>query len=134
MPIATIASELNAGYELPLSLAGKMQILSYVGMPIAGATILTSGSIVSNVLPADGYQSLTVGITMNRAGTLLVTRWIDLKGTITRDATTTSIVANTLLIVDLVDNKPFTAFTVEIDNGAVGLATIANFAIIMNAD
>lgn len=133
MPIATLASELDGGFEQPLSQAGKIQVIGFPGMPYAGQTFLASGTYVSGVMPADGYQSLTVGITLTHSGTLKVTRWIDAAGTVTRDLTSTAIVANTLLITDLVDDKPYMAFTVEIDNASGAGATITNFAIILNA-
>lgn len=133
--IATVASELEGGFEQPVSLAGKVQVLAYPTMPLAGFTIAGSGTYLSPLLFADGYQTLTVGLTMNQAGTLLITRYIDMAGTMARASpSSTAIVSGTLLIVDaFTDDLPWVTFTISITNSG-GLATLANFAIIMNAD
>lgn len=136
MPIATIASELYGGFTTPASSAGKIQIVSFVGMPYAGQTLAGSTHWTSNVLPSDGYQVLTVAVMLTTAGTLLVTRYIDPAGTIARASpSSTSIVANTQLIVDaFTDDLPYTSFVIDVLNGSGSTTTFTNFAIILNAN
>jgi hypothetical protein len=137
MPLATHDAESSGGFEQAVSLAGKIQIVNINmpnGNPTVGQTIATSGSWTSGLIFSDGYQILTVGVKMDRAGTLLITRYIDLAGQMARPVSSTSIVANTLLIVDITDNLPFVTYQIEIDNGAVGTATIAQFSALMNAN
>lgn len=134
MPIATIASELDGGYETPVSLAGKVQIVSYIAMPTLPIAIVGSGNYTSPLLMADGYQVLTVALTMNQAGTLVITRYIDMAGTMARPLSTTSIVSGTALIVDITDDLPFVTFTITINNSSGSAASVSAFAIIMNAD
>lgn len=135
MPIATVASELYGGFITPAAASGKVQIISFIGMPYAGQTLAGSTHFTSGVLPSDGYQILTVAVMMTQAGTLLVTRYIDLAGTIARGSpSSTSIVANTQLIVDaFTDNLPYTSFVIDVLNGSGSTATFTNFAIILNA-
>lgn len=141
MPIATVASELTGGFEQPFSQAGKVQINSFIGMPVgaasvaAGATAIpgTSPAYTSPLLFADGYQVITIALTMAAAGTLVITRYLDAAGTMARPASTTSIVSATALIVDITDDLPFLTFQFVINN--TGSATfLSAFAFIMNAD
>lgn len=137
MPLAAHDYQSSGGFEQPISLAGKMQVVN-INMPggilTAGSTIAGSGNWKSGVIVADGYQILTVAVKMNQNGTLLVTRYLDAAGTIVRDVTSTSIVSGTLLITDITDNLPFLTYQIEVDNTAGSAATIAAFVAIMNAD
>jgi hypothetical protein len=87
MPLATHDAESSGGFEQAVSLAGKIQIVNINmpnGNPTVGQTIATSGSWTSGLIFSDGYQILTVGVKMDRAGTLLITRYIDLAGQMAR--------------------------------------------------
>lgn len=137
MPLAAHDYETSGGFEQPISLAGKMQVAA-VAMPngilTVGQTIAGSGNWKSGIIFADGYQIISVAVQMNQAGTLIITRYLDIGGTIARTPSSTSIVSGTLLIVDITDDAPFLTFQIEVDNGSGSAATIAAFACIMNAD
>lgn len=98
------------------------------------ATIAASGSWVSGIIFGDGYQVLTLAVQMTQAGTLKITRYVDRAGNFPRPVSSTAIVANTALIVDITDNLPWVSFQIEIDNSGGSTATLTNFSVLMNAD
>jgi hypothetical protein len=74
-------------------------------------TIAASGSWLSGIIYSNGYQVISVGITMNQAGTLKITRYIDMAGTILQGTPTSgTIVGGTALIVNVTDDLPFVTF------------------------
>ena len=86
----------------------------------------------------DGYRILTVAIVMTQAGTVVITPYVDLAGTIARPAISGTIVANTALIVDIPATPytetmpPFCSFTLQINNTGGSIATITSFQVILS--
>lgn len=84
---------------------------------------------------------------MTQAGSLVITPYLDPLATMVRTAfiTTTAIVANTLLIVDLPTASapgpttsqgimpPFCSFTITINNSSGSTATLTGFQVILSA-
>jgi hypothetical protein len=135
MPIAAHDTKSTGGYEAAAATAGKLQITSLnMPVPLPPTIAASPGNWKSGVIFADGYQVLSVAVQMTTAGTLIITRYLDGLGAIARTASSTAIVANTLLIVDITDDLPFLTFQIEIDNGAAGVATITSFTTLLNAD
>lgn len=148
MPIIAPASDATGAFEQLQSQSGMGQVLyppAQFPTPLP-ATIPGSGSWSSGTVFCDGYRILTVGILMTQAGSLVITPYLDSAATMVRTAfiTTTSIVANTVLIVDLPTASapgptttqgimpPFGSFTITVNNSGA-TATITSFLAILSA-
>ena len=81
----------------------------------------------------DGYRNITVGVTSTQAGALVIQPYLDIAGTIARTVSTTAILANTALIVDLANQAPWLSYTVQITNTSGSTATISGFQLIQSA-
>jgi len=114
-------------------------------VPLPTTLAASTGTWTSGLLFNDGYRILTIGVLMTQAGTLAVTPYIDLAGTMARVVTNSpfTIAANTLLIVDLPPAPvaatpgnffpPFCSFTITINNTALVTATITSFQVLLSA-
>lgn len=134
MPIVAPASEANGGFVQTLSQGGMAQI-NQANIPNpAPASIAASSSWDSGLIRSDGWRYLSVGVTMSTAGSLVITRYVDVAGAIARPASTTSIVAATPLLVDIgSDLKPFQAFRVVVNNTALTAGAVSGFTLLMSA-
>lgn len=135
MPISTHSDDIG-GYEQIYS-PGPVAQMDSLSIPggLPPAQLLASGTWVTSLIYAMGYKVLSVGVTMDHAGTLKIQRYIDRGGLVAQGAvSSTAIVANTPLVVNLTDNLPFLTFTIEIDNAAGAVGNITNFALLMNAN
>lgn len=145
MPIVAPASDATGAFEQLISPAGMGQVL-YPPAPFPTPippTIAGSGNWLSGLLFNDGYRNITIGLTSTQAGALNVTMYLDLAGTIARPVVTTSIVANTALIVDIPPaptsttpgpyQAPFASFTVQITNTSGSTAVVSGFQLILSA-
>jgi hypothetical protein len=132
MPLA-VHSDDSGGYEQPKSLAGAMQITT-PNLPVPVPLQIADGATYdSGIVFSDGYKAVSVAVTADHAGSLKVIRYIDLAGSIVQATSTTSIVANTALVVNVFDNLPFVTYRIQIVNGAGAVSNIASFAALMNA-
>ncbi len=70
-------------------------------------------------MPSNGLPNLTVAATLNQPGSLVITRYLDVGGTIAAAAaSTTTLVANTPLLVNLNDTAVYQSFKLSITNSA----------------
>jgi hypothetical protein len=137
MPIASHSPETGGGFETPFATAGKMQIIAPDYPVPPPATLAGSGTWSSGLMYSNGYQVLTVAVNMNQGGTLTITRYVDILGTIARPTTGSpfTIVSGTTLIVDVgTDDLPWVTFNLSVTNGSGSAATISAFAVLMCAD
>lgn len=134
MPIVTPASDASGAYEQLQSAAGMGQILyppAYFPTAIP-PTIAGGANWLSGLIFNDGYRYITLALTSTQAGAANIQQYVNLAGTIARPVSTTAIVANTPLIVDISDLKPFTSMTVQITNTSGSAATITGFQLILS--
>lgn len=97
-------------------------------------SIAAGGNWTSGLMFSMGFKALTVGLTSTQAGSVVITRFIDLAGAIAQGAaSTTAIVANTPLVVNIYDNLPYVSFTIEVSNSSGSAATVSPFGVLMNA-
>lgn len=80
-----------------------------------------------------GFKALTVAITGSQTGTVVITRYIDLAGTIVQASVSTPIVAATLLVVNVYDNLPYVTFRIVVTDTGVPAMTVTNFLVVMNS-
>src|SRR4051812_29865065 len=135
MPIIIPASDGSGAYEQLTSQAGMGQVLYPTNpFPIPLPTTLTASQVWSSgLIFSEGYRYVTFGVTSTQTGSSVLTTYLDLAGTIARPATTTAIVANTALIVDLADLKPFVTLTLSLSNTSGSTATLSGFQLILAA-
>jgi hypothetical protein len=135
MPLIQHSDDMG-GFEQPVSLAGVSQIDAPEipnGQP--PAQLAASGVYTSGLIYGMGFKVLSVGLTMDHAGTLKIQRYIDRAGLIAQGAvSSTALVAATPLVVNITDGLPFQVFTIEIDNAVGAVGNITNFGILMNAN
>jgi hypothetical protein len=102
--------------------------------PVPLPTTLAGGATwLSGIILGDGYRYITMALTSTQAGTCTIQEYLDIAGSIARVVSTTSIVANTPLIVDISDLKPFVTLTVSISNSSGSVATLSNVQLILAA-
>jgi hypothetical protein len=81
------------------------------------ATIPASGNISSNLLAADGFPAMAIGVTSSQAGQLSVQRYLDSAGTIAAGAAlTAALTAATPAVLNNNDGTIFRSFKIAITN------------------
>lgn len=134
MPIAA-HSEDTGGYDQPVSLAGALQIIA-PALPTPPPLQIADGATWSSgVTYSMGFKALTVGIKADHAGTLKIYRYLDLAGTIQQALSSTAIVANVALVVNVYDNLPYVSYQLQVVNGAGAVSNIVatDFGVLMNS-
>ncbi|WP_293857239.1 hypothetical protein [uncultured Alsobacter sp.] len=127
-----VSSQQLSGFWEPGAYGPVVQC--YPAAVAPGASIPASSSYDSGILCADGFKAIGAAIKMNQAGTLTITRYLDAAGALPQGApSSVAITANTQATLNITDNLPFAYFRVQIANSAGSVATIANFAFLMNA-
>lgn len=103
--------------------------------PALGQTaIAASGHWTSELITADGYYDLALGVKSSQAGAITVYRYIDDAGTVPLDGgQTQALTANTLATLIITDGKPCASFKVEVTNTGGASAAIQQFAALMSA-
>lgn len=108
-------------------------------IPLPLTLAATTGTWSSGLMFNDGYRIMTLGVQTTQAGTVVITPYIDLAGTLARPAINGTLVANTLLIVDVPATPftetmpPFACFTLQINNTAGSISTITAVQVILSA-
>jgi hypothetical protein len=134
MTLVTTASDPAAFQEL-ISQAGFGQVIyppNTFPTPLP-LTVAGGSNWLSNLIVADGYRNVTVGVTSTQAGALVIQMYLDIAGTIARAPVSTPLVAATPLIVDLANQAPFLSMTLQITNTSGSPATISGFQLILSA-
>ncbi len=134
MPILTPASDGSGAFEPLQSQCGMGQVL-YPPNPFPTplpTTIAGGTNWLSGLLLGDGYRYITVTLTSTQAGACVIQQYLDQAGTLPRPVSTTPIVANTQLIVDISDLKPFVTFTVQFTNTSGSTATLTGVQLILS--
>jgi hypothetical protein len=144
MPIVAPDSESDGGFTTTFSLGGMAQInvpeIPNIGT--LGATLAAStGTWNSGLIFSDGYRYLTVAATLSQGGTILITQYVDMAGTIARPpGSAIAMTGATPLIVDIpgatagVINYPypFMSFTILISNTTASTALISAFQVLLS--
>jgi hypothetical protein len=144
MPLVAPDSESDGGFTNTLSPGGMAQINApVIPVPIP-TSIAASATWNSGLIFSDGYRYLTVAVTASQTGSLVITQFVDMAGTIARPAITNPIVAATPLIIDipgtLTPNTattapaypyPFMSFTVQIINSTT-ISNISAFQVLLS--
>ena len=135
MPIIVPASDGAGAFEMLYSQAGMAQVLyppNAFPVPLP-ATIAGGANWLSGLIFSEGYRYITLAVTSTQAGAANIQTYLNLAGTIARVVSTTPIVANTALIVDISDLKPFVTLTVQITNTSGSPATVTGLQLILAA-
>lgn len=106
-----------------------------VGMPnpIPATGISIPGQWVSGVFPSNGLQFVSVGITLDQDGTLIITRYLDPSGTVVQARSSTPIVALTPLLVNIgSDALPFISLQLLVINGGTVPTNVLAFAALLS--
>lgn len=94
-------------------------------------TVPASGNIQSSLILTEGFSLISIGITASQAGTLSIQRYLDAGGTVVQGAASQiTLNANAPANLDIMDGKPFAAFSVTITNSSGSTSTISNLAIL----
>lgn len=146
MPIIAPASDASGDFEQLISQAGFGQVLyppAAFPVPLPATLAATSGVWNSGLMFNDGMRYITLALTSSQAGACIIQMYVDLAGTIPRPPVTTSIVANTGLIIDLPVAPtatapgpylpPFASFTINITNTGGSIATLSGVQLILSA-
>ena len=132
MPLTSRSGESSGGWEQGTSDSGSMQVLVQDLPTALPLSIIASGLWNSGLLIGDGYPRIMAAVLMDHAGSLVVHRFVDMAGTMERTAITTSIVASTLLIVDVTDLLPFLTYSIDITNAVGAPGNITKFSLLLS--
>lgn len=95
-------------------------------------TIAASSAATTSLISADGFTLIAAGITMTQNGSMSIQRYLDDGGTQVQGAVlTVPVTANIAANLDVLDGKPFAAFTLTVTNSAASVATISGFALLL---
>ena len=97
-------------------------------------TVAANGSASTSLIKTDGYPLISAGITMNQNGSMSIQRYLDDGGTQPQGApVNVQIVAGVAANLDVLDGKPFSAFTLTVNNAVGSVATISGFALLLQS-
>ena len=97
-------------------------------------TIAASGTLTSTLFPTYGCKSFAFGGTLNQAGTLVLSRYIDQAGSISAGADVTqALVASTAGVMIVNDGLPVQSARIKFVNAAGSPAALTNFAGLLQA-
>ena len=130
-----VSNELGSQYWESMAIGPVAQAdisaWSALGVP---STVPATGSWNSNLLRSDGFKMISVGATSSQAGTLSIQRYLDAAGLVAQGAAVSqSLSAGTPAVVNVVDGLPCQTFKITITNSSGSVATITNFACLLNA-
>jgi hypothetical protein len=98
-------------------------------------SIAASASASTSMIVTEGFTMISAGITASQNGTLSIQRYLDAGGTVVQGAAQTiNLTANTAANLDILDGKPFAAFTLTVTNASGSSASnLSNFALLLQA-
>ena len=128
MPQVTNFGE-NPG--LDVSMGPSVQALVPAGVHALAASIAASGNTKSNLIPSNGYKTLSVGVTSSQNGQIQVQRYLDQNGLVPQGAAiTASLTGGSPGVCNVTDGNPFASYTVTITNTGASPANLTNLAIL----
>ena len=131
-----VSNELGTQYWEPVGTGPVAQadISAWTGLPPPGATIAASSTYTSNVIVADGFKAIGIGVTSSQAGTITIQRYLDRAGNVPVGAPiTAALTAATAQWCTSNDGVPFQSFKFSISNSGTSAANVSNFACVLNA-
>ncbi len=99
------------------------------------ASIAGNGSVVSDVIIANGYKAFAFGCTSSQNGTVSIQRYLDQAGTILQGAAlTVSLTGGTAAILNNSDNHPFQSMVITVSNSSGSAATLTNTLLLLQSN
>lgn len=141
MPFLAPASDASGAFQQMFSMAGYGQVLfppAQFAVPLP-ATIAAGSNWNSGVMVGDGCRNVSFAVQSTQGGSVIFQTYLDLAAAIPRPTpSTTSLTANTLVIVDLLATAatpllPFVSWTLQISNTGGSVAALTFFQMILSA-
>lgn len=127
-----VSSQQTSGYWEPGAYGPVCQL--YPTNVAPPATIAAAGTYDSGILCADGFKAMAAGVKSTQAGTMAIQRYLDAAGNVPQGAPVSiALSANTQTVLNITDNLPFAYYRLTISNPGGSVATISNFALLLNA-